>query len=266
LNIIKKSGENNLLDEIKDPLEYAGYQNGKALAHILKEKYKLYGEKIAEKCLIVSTTCGWGTISTNLEDKLEIRVEIKNSPFISSLRTFNKPICFIQKGFIRGVLEVAYDSHYKVEEIKCVGLGDEYCEFVATKAEITEPLPYISNLESLELILPLITTSEEKLEAFKENVIEKSKQQYKETEITLEKLPDLLKGCGYKAKFLKKGKSYLTYQISDCRYKNREKVLHDICTNFIEALLEAKGIKTKISIEEDASAKDKCTLKIQRIA
>jgi predicted hydrocarbon binding protein len=134
MNIIKKSSENNHLDETKNYLEYAGYQNGKALAQIFKNKFKLHGDKITEKCLIVYTVCGWGSGSFNSEEGgLEINVKIKNSPLIPSLRTLNKPICFIQKGFIRGVLEVAYDSHYKIEETKCVGLGDEYCEFAARK-------------------------------------------------------------------------------------------------------------------------------------
>jgi len=140
LNIIKKSEEKNLLNEIKDFLEHAGYQNGRALAHVYKGKFKLLGNKITENCMIVFTICGWGSGSFNLEkNKLEIRIKIKNAPFTPSLRKINKPICFLQKGFIRGVLEVAYDSHYQLEEIKCVGLGDEYCEFAATKTEIIEP-------------------------------------------------------------------------------------------------------------------------------
>jgi predicted hydrocarbon binding protein/archaellum biogenesis ATPase FlaH len=132
LNIIKKSEEKNILNEIKEPLDYAGYQNGRALAHIFKRKFKLQGDEIVEKTFVTSTVCGWGNISFNL-DKVEIRIKVKNTPFIPSLRKINKPICFIQKGFIRGVLEVAYDSHYNIEEIKCVGLGDEHCEFLATK-------------------------------------------------------------------------------------------------------------------------------------
>ncbi|MEM2145650.1 MAG: 4-vinyl reductase, partial [Candidatus Jordarchaeaceae archaeon] len=92
------------------------------------------GNKIIEKSAVTSTLCGWGNVSFDL-DKVEIRTKIKNPPIIPSLRKINKPICFIQKGFIRGILEVAFDSHYSVEETKCVGLGDEYCEFIATKTE-----------------------------------------------------------------------------------------------------------------------------------
>lgn len=269
LNIIKKSAENNHLNETKDAFEYAGYQNGKALAKIFKEKYKLQEKEIAEKCIIASTILGWGSISSNFEDKLEIKIMIKNSPIISSLRTLNKPICFIQKGFIRGVVETAFDSHYQIEETKCVGMGDECCEFVATKAEVVESLPHITNLESIELVMPLIAASEEKLEEFKENVIQKSKQQYSETELTFEKLPeklpDLLKSCGFNAKFLKKGKNYSTYQISDCRYQSSEKILHNICTTFIEAVLEAAGIKTRIRMDEEAALQNKCILKINTL-
>lgn len=134
LNIIRKSEEKNLFNEIKEILDYAGYQNGRALAHIFKGKFKLQGDKIAEKSLITAALCGWGNISFNL-DKVEIRISIKNAPFIPSLRKINMPICFIQKGYIRGVLEVAYASHYKIEENKCVGLGDDRCEFIATKTD-----------------------------------------------------------------------------------------------------------------------------------
>ncbi|MEM3586702.1 MAG: V4R domain-containing protein [Candidatus Jordarchaeaceae archaeon] len=132
LNIIKQSEEKKFLDEVGKILEYTGYQNGRALANILKRKFKIQGDKIIEKSFIAATLCGWGSISSNL-DKIETRVYVKNTPSTPSLVKIGKPICFIQKGFIRGVLEVAYEAHYNVEETKCVGMGDENCEFVVTR-------------------------------------------------------------------------------------------------------------------------------------
>lgn len=132
LSIIKKAEEKNLLKEVEELLDYAGYQSGRALAYTFKGKFKLQGDKIIEKSALIVTLSGWGNILVDL-DKVGIRVKIKNTPIV--LRKINKPICFIQRGFIRGVLEVAYNSHYNVEETKCVGLGNEYCEFIATKTD-----------------------------------------------------------------------------------------------------------------------------------
>ncbi|MFB0563038.1 MAG: V4R domain-containing protein [Candidatus Lokiarchaeia archaeon] len=270
LNVIKKAGEDNLLDAIKDQLVYAGYKTGKALAQIFKERYQLLGEKNYVNCAKIFSVFGWGRSQFSLEDDYDkIRVSIENSPFISSLRKVNKPICYTQIGFLEGVLEEACGSQYEVEEIKCVGLGEEYCEFLATKIESTIPLSKVSELESLELIFPLITTSKTKLKEFKEKIIQEQRELYKEKELTFkelpEKLPGLLSSFGYKAKLLEEGEDYLTYQISNCRYQNKEKVLHDVHITYLEAILEAMGVKATISIQEDDSAKNKCILKIAKI-
>ncbi|MBS7250801.1 MAG: hypothetical protein KIH08_09485 [Candidatus Freyarchaeota archaeon] len=270
LNIIKKAGEDNLLEKVKDFLDYAGYENGRALAQIFKEKYKLQGDKIAESCLATGTIVGWGNISLKADgDKLKVIVRIKNSPFISSLRKLKQPICFIQRGFIRGVLDVAYGFHYYVEETKCLGLGDEECEFVATKRIVSGSSPKISGLESLELLEPLISTSKVKLEEFKENTIRKNKEIFKGTNLTFqkipEKMPELILSClGQEATLLKQEKENITYQISNCRYKNKGKTLHDVCTTYLEALLEAMGVKTKIGVSELPSTENKCVLKITK--
>ena len=270
LNIIKKAGEDNLLEKVKDFLDYAGYENGRALAQIFKEKYKLQGDKIAEGCLATGTIVGWGNISLMAEgDKLKVIVRIKNSPFLSSLRKLKQPICFIQRGFIRGVLDVAYGFHYDVEETKCLGLGDEECEFVAIKRIVSGSSSKMSGLESLELLEPLISTSKVKLEEFKENTIRKNKEIFKGTNLTFqkipEKMPELILSClGQEAILLKQEKENITYQISNCRYKNKGKTLHDVCTTYLEALLEAMGVKTKIGVSEISSTENKCVLKITK--
>ncbi|MEM3562547.1 MAG: V4R domain-containing protein [Candidatus Jordarchaeaceae archaeon] len=270
LNIIKKAGEDNLLEKVKDFLDYAGYENGRALAQIFKEKYKLQGDKIAESCLTTGTIVGWGNFSLMAEgDKLKVIVRIKNSPFINSLRKLKQPICFIQRGFIRGVLDVAYGFHYYVEETKCLGLGDEECEFIATKGSVSGSLPKMSDLESLELLAPLISATKVKLEEFKENAIRKNKEIFRGTNLTFqkipEKMPQLILSClGLEATLLKQEEEAITYQISNCPYQNKEKTFHNICTAYLEALLEAMGVKTKIRASEPSLTENKCVLTITK--
>ncbi len=269
LNVIKKASEDNLLDSVKDQLEYAGYKTGKALARIFKERYQLIGDKNYENCAKIFSVFGWGSSSFTLEDDYDkIRVNVENPPFISSLRKINKPICYTQIGFLKGTLEEACGSPYEVEETMCVGLGHEYCEFLATKTESAEPPSKTSELESLELLFPLITTSKTKLKEFKEKIIKEQSKLHKGKKLTFKKLPkklpDLLNSFGYKAKFLEEGEDYLTYQISNCRYQSKEKVLHDVHITYLEAVLEAMGVKTIISMVEDNSAKNKCILKITK--
>ncbi len=270
LNILRKAGENNYLDQIKDSLEYAGYKHGRGLAKVFKGKFQLRKDKNFENCLKVISATGWGVTTFHLKDGSdEITVKVENPPFMSSLKKFNRPICFAQKGHFKGALEEAYDSNYDIEETKCVGLGDEHCEFVATKTNISESPSRLSELESLELLIPLITTTNEKLGEFKEKVIQKKKQSYRGIKLTFEKLPeklpDLLSHCGYNAKFLGKGGNHLLYQITNCPYQKRDQVFHEVCTTYLEALIEAMDIKTKISIKEDTSVEDKCVLKIEKI-
>ncbi|MGQ9721901.1 MAG: V4R domain-containing protein [Candidatus Jordarchaeum sp.] len=269
LNIIKKANDNNLLDATRSQLEFAGYKTAKALSHIFKEKYQISGNKNLEHCSRILYVFGWGKLSYQLEeDNDTIRVFIENSPIISSLRKLNKPICYTQIGFLKGTLEEAYASRYDVEEIRCVGLGDEHCEFLATRIESAEAPIKISEMESLELLSPLITTSKTKLKEFKEKIIQKNRELLQEKLLNFKQLPEklseLFASLGYKANLLEVGEESLIYQISDCRYQNKEKALHDVHMAYLEALLEAMGIKTVISIEQDESAKNKCVIKINK--
>nr|MDO8076197.1 V4R domain-containing protein [Candidatus Freyarchaeota archaeon] len=267
LNIIRKAGENNLLDAVKEALEYAGYETGKKLAEIFKKKFNFSGDVNYENCGKLFSASGWGRVNFDKKDDNKIVIRIENSPFVPSLRAFNKPICFVQAGMIRGALEEALDSRFDVVETTCLGLGDKYCEFVATKVEGVESPLKLSELDSLELLLPLVTTSKTRLEEFKEKVIERAKEMHKGERLTFEDLPEKLSGllriCSYKAKLLETGRNQLTYQITDCHYPDR-KPFHEICTTYLEGQLEAVGVKTKITLKETPD-KGKCVLKIKHL-
>ncbi len=65
---------------------------------------------------------------------------IRMDECISSAGMLNvgRAICYFEAGIIAGALEVFLGSYVDVEEVKCWGKGDEYCEFEINLRHISE--------------------------------------------------------------------------------------------------------------------------------
>jgi len=90
--------------------------------------------RIAEEICKVATRLGFGEMSVVSYDEKEDRwiIRVINSPVPEALES-DTPICELTRGVIAGALEVITGKSYKVREIKCLAIGDEFCEFEATR-------------------------------------------------------------------------------------------------------------------------------------
>lgn len=72
--------------------------------------------------------------TTTNEDGQEIIYTIHRCPVCWGRSGSNKPVCFIAVGLLQeGLKWVSGGSEFRVNESKCVAMGDEVCEFVIQK-------------------------------------------------------------------------------------------------------------------------------------
>jgi len=75
--------------------------------------------------------------STVQEEANEIFYTIHKCPVCWSRTGLDKPVCFIATGLLQeGLKWVSGGSEFRVNESKCVAMGDEVCEFVIQKTPI----------------------------------------------------------------------------------------------------------------------------------
>ncbi|HLF91665.1 MAG TPA: 4-vinyl reductase [Anaerolineales bacterium] len=75
--------------------------------------------------------------STVQEEPNEIFYTIHKCPVCWSRTGLDKPVCFIATGLLQeGLRWVSGGSEFRVNESKCVAMGDEVCEFVIQKTPI----------------------------------------------------------------------------------------------------------------------------------
>jgi len=79
---------------------------------------------------------GWGLTEARSEPQSgEIIIRISNSyetsPEMGELVC--RPACYILEGYLEGVMQAMFGEEISLREVKCVALGDENCEFIATK-------------------------------------------------------------------------------------------------------------------------------------
>ena len=75
---------------------------------------------------------GWGLIKTYSLDLNRIYGTIRSIDNIEGTLRKNKgsdPICHWTRGFLAGYLSAATGREVEVREVKCMGKGDEFCEF-----------------------------------------------------------------------------------------------------------------------------------------
>ncbi len=76
--------------------------------------------------------------TTLREDGNEIIYTIHRCPVCWGRSGMNKPVCFIAVGLLQeGLKWVSGGSEFRVNESKCMAMGDDVCEFVIQKAPLT---------------------------------------------------------------------------------------------------------------------------------
>lgn len=81
---------------------------------------------------------GWGAprIQEYDETRGVMMILVENNPLVVALNgKSDKPVCHYLRGFWVGVLSEIWERRVSCAETKCMGLGDDYCEFKITTAE-----------------------------------------------------------------------------------------------------------------------------------
>lgn len=132
----------NLFEEIEKILTPSGfaavfYNAGKRSGENFANYYrKKFNPKTKEELVELLFSCvkaiGWGLIKTYSLDLNRIYGTIRSIDNIEGTLRKNKgsePICHWTRGFLAGYLSAATGKEVEVKEVKCMGKGDEFCEF-----------------------------------------------------------------------------------------------------------------------------------------
>lgn len=80
---------------------------------------------------------GWGApVAVSLEND-QIRIKTSQTFESEVLRDWHMRVCGIHTGWTEGILQAVTGSEWVCEEVRCHAAGDDACEFVATKKEIS---------------------------------------------------------------------------------------------------------------------------------
>lgn len=111
----------------------AGRRSGQNFAKYYREKYNpKTKEELVELLFQCTRAIGWGLIETYSLDLDRIRGKIRSVGNIEAATRKNKgtePMCHWTRGFLAGYLSAAVGREVEVREVKCIGKGDEFCEF-----------------------------------------------------------------------------------------------------------------------------------------
>lgn len=82
---------------------------------------------------------GWGAARVQkYDEKRGALTVVENNPLVVALGTGGKsdrPVCHYFRGYWVGVVSEVLERKVSCAETKCMGMGDEYCEFRITPAE-----------------------------------------------------------------------------------------------------------------------------------
>jgi len=131
----------NLFEEIEKILTPSGFaavfynagkRSGENFAKYYREKFNpKTKEELAELLFLCTGAIGWGRVETYSLDLNRISGKVRLVGNIEGAMR-NKgaePVCHWTRGFLTGYLSIATGREIEVKEIKCIGKGDEYCEF-----------------------------------------------------------------------------------------------------------------------------------------
>ena len=140
----------NLFEEIEKILTPSGFaavfynagrKSGENYAQYFREKFGLKSkEELIETVTICTSAIGWGIVETYTLDLSipagSVRVK-ENIEAVMRGKGATQPVCHWTRGFLAGYLTAVTGVDVEVVETKCLGKGDEYCEF-EIKAKLSE--------------------------------------------------------------------------------------------------------------------------------
>ena len=110
-----------------------GYEGGRAVVRKLKEKYGLIGQEALEAFLSFCVAMGWFDyeIVEVDTDVPKLRMRIHDSFECNAFRgRARQPTSHLVRGTISGAASEAFGEEMLAREVKCIALGDGYCELV----------------------------------------------------------------------------------------------------------------------------------------
>ena len=111
----------------------AGKRSGENFARYYRKKFNpKTKEELAELLFSCVKAIGWGQIKTHSLDLKRIYGRIRSVDNIEAATRKNKgtePICHWTRGFLAGYLSATTGKDVEVREVKCMGKGDDFCEF-----------------------------------------------------------------------------------------------------------------------------------------
>lgn len=140
--VISVSLLKNLFEEIEKILTPSGFaavfynagkRSGENFAEYYREKFKPKSkEELVELLFLCTRAIGWGLVETHSLDldRLSGRIRLlENIEAVTRGRKGTQPTCHWTRGFLTGYISAATGREVEVKEIKCVGKGDDFCEF-----------------------------------------------------------------------------------------------------------------------------------------
>ncbi|RLI20983.1 hypothetical protein DRO54_04905 [Candidatus Bathyarchaeota archaeon] len=116
-------------------LWYMGLGKGEILIKLIKElipKTKLDKKELLMAFKQLYQAGGWGIIEyadVNIK-RGSGRIRVHHSIAESVMKRYNQPICYYTKGHLAALLREVFGCEtIRLQEVKCMAMGDEYCEF-----------------------------------------------------------------------------------------------------------------------------------------
>lgn len=111
----------------------AGKRSGENYAEYYRKKFNVKTkEELAELLSLSTRAIGWTLSEAYYFDLNRIHGRIRLIDNIEATMKKNKrrePVCHWTRGFLAGYFSAVTGKEIEVREVKCVGKGDEFCEF-----------------------------------------------------------------------------------------------------------------------------------------
>ena len=110
-----------------------GKRVGASAAKKFKSSYELRGRELVETFLALQAAAGWFDYEVVSFDEggpeLDIRL-YENFECLPLKGKSDKPVSNFVRGALAGVVGEAFERDFSVNEVRCLAVGDPYCEFV----------------------------------------------------------------------------------------------------------------------------------------
>jgi len=120
--------------------EKGRYDVLRELEALRKQGVSFTKRQVLENIVHQLRVTGWGAAKVQKYDEKRgvLTVLLENNPLVVALGAGGKsdrPVCHYFRGYWVGVVSEVLERRVSCAESKCMGMGDEYCEFKVTAAE-----------------------------------------------------------------------------------------------------------------------------------